>query len=157
MLQALNNNPATLGAWDAIHALSYHTYATRLDTIIADTTSLYEQFGKPIWISEIASGADSSIAANMALMEEFVPWAENTSWIERYFWNQAVSPLFVLCQQLLSHLQACCPCLTMKLLQCLTRTAAIATSSPMLHCGTEIHTRSTAMCRLHTKFRSLGY
>ncbi len=27
----------------------------------------------------------------MALMEAFVPWANSQSWIERYFWNQAVS------------------------------------------------------------------
>jgi len=29
--------------------------------------------------------------ANVALMEAFVPWANSQSWIERYFWNQAVS------------------------------------------------------------------
>ncbi|DBA93211.1 TPA: target of Sbf [Trebouxia sp. C0005] len=86
---ALNSNSATAGAWDAIHALSYHTYATDLESIISETTSLYQQFGKPIWITEIASGADSSMEANVALMEAFVPWANSQSWIERYFWNQA--------------------------------------------------------------------
>ena len=29
--------------------------------------------------------------ANVALMEAFVPWANSQPWIERYFWNQAVS------------------------------------------------------------------
>ena len=90
MLQALDNNTATSGAWDAIHALSFHSYATDLSIIINDTTSLYQQFNKPIWITEIASGADSSAAANLALMEQFVPWANSQPWIERYFWNQAV-------------------------------------------------------------------
>jgi len=28
-------------------------------------------------------------------MEAFVPWANNQSWIERYFWNQAVGSLEV--------------------------------------------------------------
>lgn len=93
VLQALNNNSATAGAWDDIHALSYHTYATSLDAIINGTTSLYQQFGKPIWITEIASGADSSMEANVALMQDFVPWAESQPWIERYFWNQAVNTM----------------------------------------------------------------
>ena len=92
-MQALNSNSATAGAWDAIHALSYHTYVTDLDSIISETTSLYQQFGKPIWITEIASGGGSSMAQNVALMEAFVPWANSQSWIERYFWNQAVSLL----------------------------------------------------------------
>lgn len=91
LLQALNSNSATAGAWDAIHALSYHTYATDLGSIISETTSLYQQFGKPIWITEIASGGGSSMEANVALMEAFVPWANSQPWIERYFWNQAVS------------------------------------------------------------------
>lgn len=86
---ALNSNSATSGAWDAIHALSYHTYATDLGSIISETTSLYQQFGKPIWITEIASGGGSSMEANVALMEAFVPWANSQPWIERYFWNQA--------------------------------------------------------------------
>ncbi|KAA6419317.1 MAG: hypothetical protein FRX49_10716 [Trebouxia sp. A1-2] len=86
---ALNNNVSTSGAWDAIHALSYHTYATNFESIVNETTSLYEQFGKPIWVTEIASGSNSTMEANVQLMEAFVPWANNQSWIERYFWNQA--------------------------------------------------------------------
>ena len=56
-----------------------------------EVTSLYQQFDKPIWVTEIASGSSSSAAANLALMEDFVPWANSQPWIERYFWNQAVS------------------------------------------------------------------
>lgn len=90
-MQALNGSAATTGAWEAIHALSYHTYVTDLDTIINETTSLHQQFNKPVWITEIASGSDSTAAANLALMQGFVPWANSRPWIERYFWNQAVS------------------------------------------------------------------
>ena len=36
------------------------------------------------------------MAQNVALMEAFVPWANSQSWIERYFWNQAVSLLLCL-------------------------------------------------------------
>ena len=89
-MQALNGNPATRGAWKAIHALSYHTYLTDFDIIVNETTSLHQQFNKPVWITEIASGADSTAAANLALMQRFVPWANSQPWIERYFWNQAV-------------------------------------------------------------------
>lgn len=85
-MQALDNSTATAGAWDAIHALSYHTYATDLDTIINATTSLNQQFDKPIWITEIASGSNSTAEANVALMEAFVPWANNQSWIEIQSW-----------------------------------------------------------------------
>ncbi len=95
-MQALNKNASTAGAWDAIHALSYHTYTTNFESIVNETTSLYEQFGKPIWVTEIASGSNSTMEANIQLMEAFVPWANNQSWIERYFWNQAVSSPVVL-------------------------------------------------------------
>lgn len=88
--QALNDNLATRGAWETIHALSYHSYATDFDTIVNETISLHQQFNKPVWITEIASGADSSAAANLGLMQRFVPWANSQPWIERYFWNQAV-------------------------------------------------------------------
>lgn len=71
--------------------MSYHTYVTDPDTIIKETTSLYQQFNKPVWITEIASGSDSTAAANLALLQDFVPWANSQPWIERYFWNQAVS------------------------------------------------------------------
>lgn len=113
MLQALDNNTATSGAWDAIHALCFHTYATDLNTIINDTTSLYRQFNKPIWITEIASGSDSSAAANLALMEQFVPWANSQPWIERYFWNQAVSSASAqqaseTCQAMQHGIEQCC-------------------------------------------------
>ena len=101
VLQALNNNPATPGAWDAIHALSYHTYATDFNTIVSHMTSLHQQFGKPIWVTEIASGQDSSMEQNIALMNQFVPWANSQSWVERYFWNQAVSSCCI-------SLQLCC-------------------------------------------------
>ena len=37
----------------------------------------------------------------MALMNQFVPWANSQTWVERYFWNQAVS-----CRCIL--LQLCC-------------------------------------------------
>lgn len=90
IVQALDGNPATRGAWETVHALSYHTYATDFDTIVNETTSLHQQFSKPLWITEIASGADSTAAANLALMQRFVPWANSQPWIERYFWNQAV-------------------------------------------------------------------
>lgn len=90
-MQALNGSAATKGAWEAIRALSHHTYVTDLDTIINETTSLYQRFNKPLWITEIASGADSTAAENLALMQDFVPWANSQPWIERYFWNQAVS------------------------------------------------------------------
>ena len=76
--------------------MSYHTYVNDLDSIISETTSLYQQFGKPIWITEIASGNDASMADNVALMSAFVPWANSQPWIERYFWNQAVSMLTLL-------------------------------------------------------------
>jgi len=62
---------------------------------VNETTSLYEQFGKPIWVTEIASGSNSTMETNVQLMEAFVPWANNQSWIERYFWNQAVGSLEV--------------------------------------------------------------
>ena len=91
LVQTLNKN--TPGAWDAIHALSYHTYATDLASIQSATNSLHRQFGKPIWITEIAAGGGSSMDANIALMKAFVPWANSQAWIERYFWNQAVSLL----------------------------------------------------------------
>ncbi|KAL3150709.1 hypothetical protein ABBQ32_000496 [Trebouxia sp. C0010 RCD-2024] len=83
----LNKN--TPGAWDAIHALNYHTYAKDLGSIQSATSKLHQQFGKPIWITEIAAGGGASMDANIALMEAFVPWANSQSWIERYFWNQA--------------------------------------------------------------------
>lgn len=89
MAQTLNAN--TPGAWDAIHALNHHTYVTDFATIQSDLTSLYQEFGKPIWVTEIASGSGSSMEQNVALMNQFVPWANSQSWIERYFWNQAVS------------------------------------------------------------------
>lgn len=89
LVQTLNKN--TPGAWDAIHALNYHTYAKDLGSIQSATSKLHQQFGKPIWITEIAAGGGASMDANIALMEAFVPWANSQSWIERYFWNQAVS------------------------------------------------------------------
>ena len=94
-MQALNNNASTSGAWDAIHALSYHTYTINFESIVNETTSLYQQFGKPIWVTKIASGSNSTMEANVQLMEAFVNWANSQSWIERYFWNQAVSTLVV--------------------------------------------------------------
>ena len=90
VLQTLNKN--TPGAWDAIHAVNYHTYAKDLGSIQSATSSLHQQFGKPVWITEIAAGGGASMEANIALMKEFVPWANSQGWIERYFWNQAVSP-----------------------------------------------------------------
>ena len=93
--QALNSNPETAGAWDAIHALNYHTYSQDINNIISTTTSLYQKFGKPIWVTEIASGGGASMEANVALMNAFVPWANSQPWIERYFWNQAVRRLDV--------------------------------------------------------------
>ena len=90
LTQTLNQN--TPGAWDAIHALNYHTYAQDLGSIQSATSQLYQQFGKPIWITEIAAGGGASMGTNIALMEAFVPWANSQPWIERYFWNQAVSP-----------------------------------------------------------------
>lgn len=89
-VQTLNAN--TPGAWDAIHALSYHTYAQDLGSIVSATTNLYQQFGKPIWITEIAAGGGASMQANVDLMNAFLPWANSQPWIERYFWNQAVCP-----------------------------------------------------------------
>ena len=90
VLQTLNKN--TPGAWDAIHAVNYHTYATDLGSIQSATSSLHQQFGKPVWITEIAAGGGASMEANIALMKAFVPWANSQGWIERYFWNQAVRP-----------------------------------------------------------------
>lgn len=83
-MQALHGSAGTTDAWEAIHALSYHTYVTDLDTIINGTTSLHQQFDKPVWIIEIASGSDSTAAANLALMQDFVPWATSQPWIQRY-------------------------------------------------------------------------
>nr|QOL01295.1 putative extracellular protein TR9_096 [Trebouxia lynnae] len=82
-------NANTPGAWDAIHALSYHTYAQDLGSIVSGATSLYQQFGKPIWITEIAAGGGASMQSNVDLMNAFLPWANSQPWIERYFWNQA--------------------------------------------------------------------
>lgn len=55
-MQALGGNAASKGAWEAIHALSYHTYATDFDTIVNETISLYQQFRKPVWITELLQG-----------------------------------------------------------------------------------------------------
>lgn len=79
--------------WNAIHALNYHTYATDSQTIIGKVTSLYNKYQKPIWITELAAGGSSSKEENLALMEDFIPWAESSSMVERYFWNQATRPL----------------------------------------------------------------
>lgn len=92
LVQTLNSD--TPGAWDAIHALSYHTYATDLGSIQSAASSLNQQFGKPVWVTEIAAGGGASMDTNIALMEAFVPWANSQGWIERYFWNQAVSPFY---------------------------------------------------------------
>ena len=100
-MQTLNAN--TPGAWDAIHALNHHTYVRDFSTIQSDLTSLYQQFGKPIWVTEIASGSGSSMQQNVALMNQFVPWANSQPWIERYFWNQAVSFAHHCCHIVLSH------------------------------------------------------
>lgn len=78
--------------WAAIHALNYHTYATDFSNIVAALTNLYARYGKTIWIGEIAAGG-GSMNDNVNLMEQFVPWAESTDWIERYFWNQATRTL----------------------------------------------------------------
>ncbi len=97
-------------AWNNIHGLSYHTYQTSLSAIQSDLNSLYSTYGKPIWVTEIADGSSSSMAANQLLMTQFVTWAASRTWIERVFWNQAVrsstshsSPmlLFIWCWQLL--------------------------------------------------------
>ena len=96
-------------AWNNIHGLSYHTYQTSLSGIQNDLNSLYSTYGKPIWVTEIADGSGSSMAANQQLMTQFVTWAASRTWIERVFWNQAVSPstflsppvlLFIWCWQL---------------------------------------------------------
>ncbi len=96
-------------AWNNIHGLSYHTYQTSLSGIQNDLNSLYSTYGKPIWVTEIADGSGSSMAANQQLMTQFVIWAASRTWIERVFWNQAVrsstfhsSPmlLFIWCWQL---------------------------------------------------------
>ena len=112
VLQTLNSN--TPGAWDAIHALNYHTYATDLGSIQSATSSLNKQFGKPIWITEIAAGGGASMETNIALMKAFVPWANSQGWVERYFWNQAVSPP---CYRLstLPRLPISCACLLPKM------------------------------------------
>ena len=78
--------------WNAIHALNVHTYATDFQNIVSELTTIHEKYGKPIWIGEIAAGSSSSMQNNIDLMHRFVPWAESTSWIERYFWNQATRP-----------------------------------------------------------------
>ncbi|KAL0023820.1 hypothetical protein WJX77_008033 [Trebouxia sp. C0004] len=87
----LNAFKAAIGttAWNNIHGLSYHTYQTSLSGITNDLNSLYSTYGKPIWVTEIADGSGSSMAANQQLMIEFVTWAASRSWIERVFWNQA--------------------------------------------------------------------
>ena len=77
-------------AWNNIHGLSYHTYQTSLSGIQNDLNSLYSTYGKPIWVTEIADGSGSSMAANQQLMVQFVAWAASRTWIERVFWNQAV-------------------------------------------------------------------
>ena len=77
-------------AWNNVHGLSYHTYQTSLSGIQSDLNSLYSTYGKPIWVTEIADGSGSSMAANQQLMTQFVQWAASRTWIERIFWNQAV-------------------------------------------------------------------
>ncbi|DBA70319.1 TPA: hypothetical protein ACH3X2_011741 [Trebouxia sp. C0005] len=87
----LNAFKAAIGttAWNNIHGLSYHTYQTSLSGIESDLNSLYSTYGKPIWVTEIADGSGSSMAANQQLMTQFVTWAASRTWIERVFWNQA--------------------------------------------------------------------
>ena len=101
-------------AWNNIHGLSYHTYQTSLSGIQNDLNSLYSTYGKPIWVTEIADGSGSSMAANQQLMVQFVAWAASRTWIERVFWNQAVrssTSIHHLCCQLSQLQTACTRCL----------------------------------------------
>ena len=59
----------------------------------AELTSLHNTYGKPIWITEVAAGNSASVAQNQQLMIQLVQWAAGQPWIERVFWNQAVSTL----------------------------------------------------------------
>ena len=80
-------------AWTNIHGLSYHTYQQSFSAVQAELTSLHNTYGKPIWITEVAAGNSASVAQNQQLMVQLVQWAAGQSWIERVFWNQAVSIL----------------------------------------------------------------
>ena len=86
LIQAIGN-----AAWGNIHGLSYHTYLNDLTVIQSQLTMLYAQYNKPIWVTEIASGNGASADANRQLMVSFTNWAKDKPWIERIFWNQAVS------------------------------------------------------------------
>lgn len=78
-------------AWAQIHGLSYHTYLNDVTQVESQLNMLYARYGKPIWVTEIASGSGASMAANQQLMISFTTWAQDKPWIERIFWNQAVS------------------------------------------------------------------
>ena len=78
-------------AWNSIHGLSYHTYQQSFSAVQAELISLHNTYGKPIWITEIAAGNGASVAQNQQLMTQLVQWAAGQPWIERAFWNQAVS------------------------------------------------------------------
>ncbi|KAL3160489.1 hypothetical protein ABBQ32_010800 [Trebouxia sp. C0010 RCD-2024] len=78
--------------WAKIHGLSYHTYLNDVTQVESQLNMLYAQYGKPIWVTEIASGSGASMAANQQLMISFTTWAQDKPWIERVFWNQATAP-----------------------------------------------------------------
>jgi hypothetical protein len=49
----------------------------------------FVQFGKPIWITEFSCPKASSVADQMAYMQEAIPYLENNSHVMRYAWFNA--------------------------------------------------------------------
>jgi hypothetical protein len=49
----------------------------------------FEQFGKPIWLTEFSCGADASEADQEAYMRDAIPYLEANQHVYRYSWFSA--------------------------------------------------------------------
>lgn len=54
-------------------------------------TSVYNRFGKPIWITEFNANPNRSNAINLAFMQLALPYLETLDYVERYAWFEPSS------------------------------------------------------------------
>ncbi|MFY9241990.1 MAG: glycosyl hydrolase [Polaribacter sp.] len=73
---AVNTNPTAQQVFDR-----FKTYLT----------SVYNRFGKPIWITEFNANPNRSNAINLAFMQLALPYLETLDYVERYAWFEPSS------------------------------------------------------------------
>jgi hypothetical protein len=62
--------------------------------IYVPVTSVYEKFGKPVWLTEF--GASGSNAEQAAFLNVMVPWLNQQKYVARYAYFADIAGAFVL-------------------------------------------------------------